>query len=65
MIKAGDLVKYGMGAPELTRHIKNSAIVIEVEKYLKPPTTVTLMMDNGNIVTGVYASHLEVISSAT
>ena len=60
-MRLGDLVQYKEDGPTLARHVRNRALVVDLDDSHRQ-TTVTLLMDNGNIVERVWSSHLEVLS---
>ena len=62
-MKPGDLGQYREDGPTIARHVRNRALVVELDDSHRQ-TTVTLLMDNGNFVEKVWANHLEVISEA-
>ena len=62
-MKLGDLVQYREDGPTLAKHVRNRALIIDLDDSHRQ-TTVTLLMDNGNFVESVWVDHLEVISEA-
>ena len=60
-MKGGDLVQYKKDGPTLSRHVRNSGIVVDIDDSHRQ-TTVTLMMDTGRFVERVWIATLEVIS---
>lgn len=60
-MNVGDLVQYKKNGPTLSRHVRNTGIIIGMDDSHRQ-ATVTLMMDNGNFVEKVWVATLEVIS---
>ncbi len=60
-MKVGDLVQYREDGPTLARHVRNVAVILELDDSHRQ-TTATIMMDNGNIVEHIWTETLEVIN---
>ena len=63
IMKVGDLVKYKALGPTVAKHIKNTAMILEIDDTHRQ-THCTLLMDNGRIVSKVWDASLEVISES-
>tara|TARA_Y100001937_G_C6962294_1_gene259436 strand:+ start:59 stop:253 length:195 start_codon:yes stop_codon:yes gene_type:complete len=60
-MKVGDLVQYKKDGPTIARHVRNVAVVLEIDDSHRQDVA-TIMMDNGNIVGHIWTESLEVIS---
>ena len=60
-MKIGDLVQYKHDGPTIARHVRNTAIIVDIDDSHRQ-TVVTLMMDTGRFVEKVWVESLEVIS---
>jgi hypothetical protein len=60
-MKIGDLVKYKKDGPTLSRHVGNTAIIVDIDDSHRQKTA-TLLMDNGRFVDRVWTETLEVIN---
>ena len=60
-MQIGDLVKYREPGNAVAKHLKNTAIILEIDDTHRQ-THCTLLMDNGRIVSKVWDASLEVIS---
>ena len=60
-MKVGDLVQYKKDGPTLARHVRNVAVILEIDDSHRQEVA-TIMMDNGNIVGHIWTETLEVIN---
>ena len=60
-MKVGDLVRFSKSGSTIARHVKNTAIILEIDDTHRQ-THCTLLMDTGRIVPYVWDASLEVIS---